>query len=166
MLGIDLKKPQIGYNAAWQPLRSGAIVAGVPTEVLPPTGVIGYAPTNGTVFLSAKYGGTMLPLGVARENGGQRTVVFNYAVSRIQSGYADTLTPYLRSPKEQFSYWEYHHSLLAKAVLWAAKREPSAALTLNVDLGQAATGAAFTVESVKEGQALSLTQFKNRDSGK
>ena len=145
MLGIDLKKPQIGYNAAWQPLRSGAIVAGVPTEVLPPTGVIGYAPTGGTVFLSAKYGGTTMPVGIARESGGQRTVVFNYAVSRIQSGYADTLTPYLRSPKEQFSYWEYHHSLLAKAILWAARREPSVALALSVESVQEATGAAITV---------------------
>src|SRR5208282_6207548 len=54
MLGIVLKKPQLGYNAIWQRTAKTssradeAIVSGIPIEVLPATGVIGYAPTKGS----------------------------------------------------------------------------------------------------------------------
>jgi hypothetical protein len=133
MLGVDLKQSHFDYAAQWRPLRPGGPISGVPTEVLPPTNVVGYAPTDGDVFLSADRGATSYPIGVARETNGQRTVVLNYVASRVRAGWGGTLTPFVPFSQLRFHHWEYYHSLLAKAVLWAAKREPDVSLSLTVD---------------------------------
>jgi hypothetical protein len=132
-LPLDLKNVvRASGGLKWHVAQDNPITAGVPVELLPATGVQGFRPSGGEVFMTAGEGKAAVPLGFLREQNGQRTVVFNYRSSRYP-GYGDCLTPYIRFPKERFHYWEYELSLLGKAMLWAGHREPGVALAPTVE---------------------------------
>lgn len=61
-----------------------------------------------------------------------RICILNYSVAQSNVVYLYSLTPGVRLPNAPFvqpyPYWEYCHSLLGKAVRWAAGREPVARL--------------------------------------
>ncbi len=134
---------------AWNKSGRHPISNGVPVTALPPTGVRATEPEGGETFLTAANG---QPIGICWNKNGQRTVAFTY-FSSFNSGHADGLTPYLYYPKKLFPYWEYYLSLMAKAVLWAAHKEPDVELScavkpvnlqyggkVNVELGIGSTG--------------------------
>lgn len=61
-----------------------------------------------------------------------RICVLNYSTAQSNVVYLYSLTPGVRLPNAPFAkpypYWEYCHSLLGKAVRWAAGREPQSRL--------------------------------------
>ena len=113
---------------AWRKTGKHPIANGVPVTALPPTGIRPTEPEGGEAFLTAANG---QPIGICWDKNGQRTVAFTYYAS-FNSGYADGLTPYLYYTGKQFPYWEYYLSLMAKAVLWAAHKEPDVELSCAV----------------------------------
>jgi hypothetical protein len=119
----------------WLRKQDHFITAGVPLEALPATPVVRYAAAPGAAVLAtaANEEGDV-PLVAAAEVGQGRVVAFAYRAGDSRSAKQFFgLTPYMADPQTgadfapppTFRYWEYHFALLAKAVLWAAHKEPS-----------------------------------------
>ncbi len=112
-------------DGEWRAEVPHFITVGIPFEELPKTD---YAELKAKTGAQAKVGNA--PLVVAEEGPGKgRVVVLNYNTGWQGNGnWKCGITPWLRNAEQKFGYWEYHFSLLAKSVLWAAKREPDVSL--------------------------------------
>ncbi|MBN1676152.1 MAG: beta-galactosidase trimerization domain-containing protein [Kiritimatiellae bacterium] len=155
MLPLDIAKNPTPFRdgGEWQVAADHPVTRGVPVDALPQTGFFGHAPDavkpGARVFLNARRGSKTYPLGILSEQGRQRTVVFAYRTSRIMAGHGDCLTPFIRYPRERFRYWEYHHGLLANAILWTAHKEPEVVLEQAVEPAQPAFGQSPVTVRVK-----------------
>ncbi|MBI4028248.1 MAG: beta-galactosidase trimerization domain-containing protein [Verrucomicrobia bacterium] len=118
----------------WKKKKDHFITNGIPFEALPATDVYSYPGAEGAEVL-ADAGGN--PLVATRSCGKGRVVAFGYRSGdpRDAAGQNEFfgLIPNMAAvgrgeeeiaPPPIFSHWEYHFSLLCKAVLWAAKKEP------------------------------------------
>ncbi len=108
------------------------IVSGVPTAVLP---VLSEVSFKDLIGLS--------------EYGKGRVVRIAYGQSR-GSPYL-CLTPYVEGRQDAFVY-DYYHSLLAKAVLWASRKEPDIYITSMEAMGEASNPRALRVGLWTENQ--------------
>ena len=127
------KEKHLRYrNGQWQKAGKHYITSGVPFEVLPKTDYVFFeAKTDQIASIEGR------PLVVASEGPGKgRVVVLGYNTSWQGAGsYKCGITPWLEKPAQRFPYWEYHFSLLAKSLVWAAKKESSFEL-LNIVANQ------------------------------
>jgi len=110
-----------GKPEPWKATQAHPITTGIPIADLPPTRYTRY---NAKGNVLATIGGH--PLIVAQEGPGRgRVVVLAYNTALLGSGtYSYGITPFFEKMDCRFKYWEYHFSLLAKALVWAARREP------------------------------------------
>ncbi|MBV8858037.1 MAG: beta-galactosidase trimerization domain-containing protein [Acidobacteria bacterium] len=119
--------PEINQDAVakgkWEATHPHFITDGVPLELLP-EGQVG-----GSFYKYRADGDVLVRSGerpvVAVKNYGKGRVV---ALAYVEEGF----TPQSVNPFETriyWDYWEYQYSLLARALLWAAGREPAARLT-------------------------------------
>lgn len=112
--------------AAPEPAKPHYLTSGIPWRVLPETGCSVYK-VNGELLASTAGArpSDRRPLLAVREEGQGRIVCLGYNTSWQGPGsYSNGLTPWVRNAPQRFPYWEYHYSLLGKALLWAARREP------------------------------------------
>ncbi|NOZ21686.1 MAG: hypothetical protein GXP25_11445, partial [Planctomycetes bacterium] len=67
---------------------------------------------------------------IAQEGPGKgRVVVFSYNTGwQGSGGFQCGITPWMEPPDTHAKYWEYHLSMVIRAVLWAARKEPGIAL--------------------------------------
>jgi len=115
-------------DGVWQAKQSHFLTTGVPYAELPKTD---YAEFRAKIEpLATVQGPRSAPLLLAQEGPGKgRVVVLTYNTGwQGSGGHKSGITPWVRNPEQKFKYWEYHFSLLAKAVLWAAHREPQMGL--------------------------------------
>ncbi len=111
----------------WRAEADHYLTAGVPWEALPPTQVCRYADADGAEVL-ARAGS--FPLVATKPLGEGRVVALGYNTSWQGPGtYSTGLTPWVQFAPTRFAYWEYHHALLAKSMIFAAGREPQAAIS-------------------------------------
>ena len=96
------------------------ITAGIPFGVLPRTDYALYQATGDVLATVAN-----APLLVVQDGPGSgRVVVLTYNSGWQGVGaYSCGMTPWIETPDCDFDYWEYHFSLLAKALVWSAHRE-------------------------------------------
>ena len=116
-------------NGQWRALEPHFITGGVPFEILPRADHAAYEAKNDlTIELIARIG--KLPLIVAQDGPGEgRVVVFSYNTGwQGSGGYKSGMTPWIEKRDTGIPYWEYLFAMLAKAVVWAAEREPAAQL--------------------------------------
>ena len=125
--------------APWRKKQDHFITVGIPWEALPhQVDVYPYKPAAGAEVLASAGGA---PLIAVRECGAGRVVALayrsgdSYKTDKYPGDYFG-LTPFMNRKKygefvspPLFPYHEYHFSLLAKAIVWAARKEP----TLRVD---------------------------------
>jgi len=106
----------------WRGEAEHYLTTGIPWEALPPTEVCRYTDANGADVL-ARAG--QYPLLAVKDLGEGRVVGLGYNTSWQGPGtYSNGLTPWIQFAPTKFDYWEYYHSLLARCMLWAARREP------------------------------------------
>jgi hypothetical protein len=103
----------------WTALADHPITRGVPLDLLPYGNMELYRyEANGEVILSSEAG----PVAAVKEFGQGRVVALGYR--------NEDLLPALSGPNfPTWEYWEYLYSLLARAILWAARRDMPAQLT-------------------------------------
>ena len=140
-------------EAAWAPVTDHFIVSGVPLGELPRTAYIRQAATGEVL---ATINGD--PLVVIREGPGQgRVAAFTYNTGwQGSGGYSYGMTPWVENSDCRFPYWEYHFSLLARAVLWSVRREPAVVLA-PPEMRVAAAGMELAVAVRNPGEAVSAT---------
>ena len=117
-------------NGKWRAIGAHFITGGVPFEVLPRTDYVTYEDKEDlTTELIAKLGDH--PLIVAQDGPDDgRIVVFSYNTGwQGSGGYKSGMTPWIEKRDTGLPYWEYTFAILAKAVVWAAQREPEIQLT-------------------------------------
>jgi hypothetical protein len=125
-------KPTNLPQLTWKKTAEHALTAGLPWEALPQTACSVYKP-NGELLATAGD----RPLLAVREEAKGRIVGLGYNTGWQGPGaYSSGLTPFVRNAPQQFPYWEYHYSLLARSVLWAARREPEITLSVTAAPGQ------------------------------
>ena len=164
--------------APWAPGKPHFITTGVPFDLLPSTGHVPYRAT-GQVLATIREN----PLIVTQEGPGKgRVVVLTYNTGWQGPGaYKDGITPWVPASHTFAKYWEHHFSLLAKALVWAARREPALRLAslsasaengapeLRVGLLNAGRGAACRAEvTVRDRYGVAearLTKEFNAPSG-
>lgn len=106
--------------ASWHSEQEHYLTTGIPWEVMPPTKTSRYNESGTVLARAGKY-----PLLAVNDYGTGRVVGLGYCTSWQGPGsHANGLTPWIQFAPTRFAYWEYYHSLLAKAMLWAAHREP------------------------------------------
>jgi len=113
-------------NGKWRALEPHFITGGVPFEVLPRTDYVTFEDKEDlTIELIAKLGDH--PLIVAQEGPDDgRIVVFSYNTGwQGSGGYKSGMTPWIEKRDTGIPHWEYTFAMLAKAVVWAAQREPA-----------------------------------------
>ena len=130
-----LQKEGTQFIGKWETKQAHFITTGIPLEALPPTPVCFYAPSPGAEVLAvAKNENGQTPLVATATIGTGRVVAFGYRggdTRPVKQFFG--LTPFMADSQSvldfashpTFRYWEYHFSLLAKSVLWAAKKEPA-----------------------------------------
>ena len=119
----------------WTKSADHFITTGIPWKALPDVAAwYQYKVATGADVLATVKGD---PLLAVREYGKGRVVALSYRsgdsrITKENVGSFFGLTPFMTSyngtdyiPYPTFKYYEYHFSLLAKSVLWAAKKEPS-----------------------------------------
>jgi hypothetical protein len=115
--------PEINQDAItkgkWEVAQKHFITEGLPLDLLPDGNVGGsfykYRARGEVLVKSGEY-----PVVAVKTYGKGRVVAFGY----VEEGF----TPQSVNPVETkiyWDYWEYQYSLLARAILWAARREPS-----------------------------------------
>ena len=112
---------------AWNPAKPHPVTVGIPLGLFPTTRFIQVVP-RGTVIATA--GKKHIPAIVVGESGRSRVAVIAYETS---VGYprgkrmpmCSLLPDYYDQTRQSmtYDYWEYCHSLLARAILWAARAE-------------------------------------------
>ena len=113
-----------GKQSSWQPAKRHFLTRGIPFDALPKSWVASWEGVNGEVVATSG----SLPLVVLGECGKGRVVVLNYAVSgRLSRGLLPRTSAYPNLIP--YPYWEYQYSLLGRATLWAARREPTVGIT-------------------------------------
>jgi len=104
----------------WRAEVEHYLTTGIPWEALPPTQMSRYTDDGEVLARADKY-----PLVAVKEYGAGRIVGLGYNTSWQGPGsYSTGLTPWIQFAPTRFDYWEYYHSLLARCMLWAARREP------------------------------------------
>jgi len=107
----------------WAKQADHFLTQGIPFGLLPETLYRRYEETPGASVLARVGNDPLLTIRDAKGTG--RVVLLSY----VNSYFADSqagLTPwFLHAPAETIPYWEYHHSLLARCVLWAARKDPA-----------------------------------------
>ena len=112
-------------QASWHAETEHYLTAGIPWEVLPPADTSRYNESGEVLARADNY-----PLVAINDYGAGRVVGLGYCTSWQGPGsYSNGLTPWIQFAPTKFAYWEYYHSLLAKCVLWAGRREPSVRIT-------------------------------------
>jgi len=120
LLPLTQFKPTNLPQLTWKKTADHALTAGLPWEALPQTGCSVYKANGELLALAGDR-----PLLAVREEGQGRIVGLGYNTSWQGPGsYSNGITPWVRNAPQQFPYWDYHYSLLARALLWAARREP------------------------------------------
>jgi len=114
----DTRAEDTGYRWGdpWQVSKGHYITRNVPLEVLP-LGEMGRRSYRSAGDLLVESGGD--PLIAVRSYGAGRVVAFGYE----NLGFS----PRVRNPwavDKSYPYWEYYYSLLSRAIVWAAGREP------------------------------------------
>jgi len=124
-------------NGRCRPVKPHFITGGVPFDVLPPTDYVVYgagdevlADANVVATISSGPRERAYPLIAAQEGPGKgRVVVFSYNTGwQGSGGYMSGMTPWRKDRDTDVSYWEYDLAVLAKALVWSARREPAARL--------------------------------------
>ncbi|NLY02038.1 MAG: hypothetical protein GXY83_38635 [Rhodopirellula sp.] len=112
----------------WKALRPHFLTIGIPWDELPATDYAEYEPRGET--LAAVGAKKASPLVVVQEGPGRgRVVALTYNTGWQGSGnWKSGVTPWVRNAPQRFKYWEYHFSLLARSLVWAAHREPDVVL--------------------------------------
>jgi len=134
-----------GRGEPWRVTRPHPVTTGIPLAQLPPTRYTLCKATGEVLATLGKY-----PLIIVQEGPGQgRVVVFTYNTAYMGSGtYSYGLTPFFEKPDCRFKYWEHHFSLLAKALVWAARREPPVRLeAIEARLGSGGPEAVLTLDN-------------------
>jgi len=153
LLPLTQFKPTNLPPLTWTKTAEHALTTGLPWEALPPTACSVYK-ANGELL--AKAGDR--PLLAVREEGQGRIAAFGYNTSWQGPGsYSNGIIPWVRNAA-QFPYWEYQYSLLARAMLWAARREPEVQIRevggqLPGDPISSATGGVIAVTTENPGPA-------------
>ena len=112
-------KPTSTSPQKWELAADHYITVGLPWRALPVTGCSYYEPRGEALVKTRR--GTLIAVGTA---GKGRVVGLGYNTSWQGPGsYSNGITPWVQRSEAKFAYWEYHHSLLAKALLWAANKE-------------------------------------------
>lgn len=126
LLPVEKEKHLRHRNGQWAVKGPHFITAGVPFDVLPKSDYARYEPQGDVLATAGRY-----PLIVAQDGPGEgRVVVFSYNTGWQSSGnYSSGMTPWIESAGCAFDYWEYYYSMLAKAIVWSARKEPRAQLT-------------------------------------
>jgi len=107
-------------EASWHAETEHYLTAGIPWEILPPTETSRYNESGEVLARADNY-----PLVAVNDYGEGRVVGLGYCTSWQGPGsYATGLTPWIQFAPTKFAYWEYYHSLLAKCLVWAGRREP------------------------------------------
>ncbi|MCE5237770.1 beta-galactosidase [bacterium] len=120
LLPLTQFKPTNLPQLTWKKTADHALTAGLPWEALPQTGCSAYKANGELLALAGDR-----PLLAVREEGKGRIVGLGYNTSWQGPGsYSNGITPWVRNATQQFPYWDYHYGLLARAMLWAARREP------------------------------------------
>ena len=149
LLGIKKARRARGV-AGWSSEGDHFITAGIPFDVLPQTAFSRYE-LEGEVLAKV----ADAPLLVAQEGPGKgRTVVLSYRSGWGSRTYANSVTPWVEGTDCKFAYWEYHFSLLAKALVWAARKEPDLQLK-EVAASVSADESALKVRLDNAGDAMS-----------
>lgn len=115
-------------DGVWKAAHPHFLTIGIPWAELPATD---YAEFQARGEALAEIGKARpSPLLVAQEGPGRgRVVVLTYNTGWQGSGnWKSGITPWIRNAPQKFNYWEYHFSLLAKSLVWAAHREPDVVL--------------------------------------
>lgn len=144
-------------TAAWRAEVEHYLTVGIPWNALPPTEVCRYTEADGAQVLARA---DRYPLVAVRDLGEGRVVALGYNTSWQGPGsYSNGLTPWIQFAPTRFAYWEYYHSLLAKAMLWAAGRVPPTRIAaLTVTPADTAEGAAtLTIGTANEAGATDVT---------
>ncbi len=125
MLPVEKERHLRYRRGAWAAARPHYLTIGVPFEVLPRTDYTFYRAKTEPLATANRR-----PLLVAQDGPGRgRVVVLAYNTGWQGSGnWRCGITPWVRNAPERFAYWEYHFSLLAKALVWAARREADVTL--------------------------------------
>jgi len=128
LVGIYQENPQ-----HWVKEKDHFITNGIPWPAMPATDVYEYKVGEGADLLATAEG---FPLVAVKEVGEGRVVAFGYRagdlrISESSLGNYSGLTPFMTGeggtpyiPTTSFDYHEYQFALLAKAILWAAQKEP------------------------------------------
>ncbi|NOZ20025.1 MAG: hypothetical protein GXP25_02945, partial [Planctomycetes bacterium] len=121
-LPVEKEKHLRRRNGEWRAAKAHPITVGVPFDVLPRTDYTWYKAKTDPIAMIGKG-----PLVIAQEGPGKgRVVVFSYNTGWQGSG--GFQCPWLEPPDTHVKYWEYHLSMVIRAVLWAARKEPGVAL--------------------------------------
>ena len=138
-----------GEAEPWKATHPHAITTGIPLAELPHTRYTWYKATGDVLATVGKH-----PLIVAQAGPGKgRVVVLAYNTGQLGSGmYSNGITPFFEKATCRFKYWEYHFSLLAKALVWAVRREPPLRLeAAAVELEAGHPEAVLTLENPGDG---------------
>ncbi len=107
-------------EASWHAETEHYLTAGIPWGVLPPTETSRYKESGEVLARADKH-----PLVAVNDYGKGRVVGLGYSTSWQGPGsYSNGLTPWIQFAPTKFAYWEYYHSLLAKCLVWAGRKEP------------------------------------------
>lgn len=132
----------------WTAPADHPITRGVPLDLLPYDNMELYRyEANGEVILSSEAG----PVAAVKEFGQGRVVAFGYRNEDILPALSGSDFP-------TWEYWEYLYSLLARAILWAARRDAPAQLT-----SLARDGEALLIEATaaREGHYSVAVRFQD-----
>ena len=119
------------FLSKWHKIKPHFITTGVPLDSMPPTHGYVYEKTADAEVLATLDGGS--PLIAVRQYGKGRVVAMAYrSGDRREPKSFFGVMPFMSlegrgadiCPLAQYDYHEYQFSLLAKAVIWAAAREP------------------------------------------
>lgn len=138
----------VAGHPRWQAAGDHPITRGVPLDLLPYGNMELYRyEANGEVILASEGG----PVAAVKEFGRGRVVAFGYRNE-------DLLPALVGSSFPAWEYWEYLYSLMARAILWAARRDTSAQLTSLVREGDAL---GVQVTAVRRGPYSIAARFQN-----
>ena len=134
-------------TSKWIKNKSHYITDGIPLDVLPSAFLYGYTAT-GEVLIGSENS----PLLTIKENKG-RVVAFSYVTGYgLQTPPSPwsgiTPTPLNGGPLEEnltYPYWEYYHMLLARSIIWVAKRDG-----ISISISREKSVVILSVESKKE----------------
>jgi len=100
----------------WQSSGTHFITGGIPFDALPHTGYLAYEAKGQVIGTIDDH-----PLIITQDGPGRgRVAVFAY-----NAGWTSGVTPWIDDRDTGVRYWEYDLAMLAKALVWTARREPS-----------------------------------------